>query len=56
MSKEDKIEKIQEMLICKKGVPVMDYLNKLTDSELFNLMFAIGFHKDFANSLEGEKK
>jgi hypothetical protein len=56
MSKQEKIDKIQEMLICKKGYPQLKYLNKLTDSELFNLMFAIGFHKDFAESMLNEKE
>lgn len=43
MNKKETITKIQEKLHGKKGYPVMDYLNKLTETDLFHLMMAISF-------------
>lgn len=43
MNKQETIQKIQELLHGNKGYPVMDYLKKLSEMDLFSLMSAIIF-------------
>jgi len=48
MNKKETIQAIQKKLEGSRGFPVMDYLMKLTEMELFNLLSAIAFSHKFA--------
>ena len=56
MNKKETIQIIQKKLEGIKGFPVMDYLNKLTEQDLFSLMIAIVFSQSNENTEREEKE
>jgi len=56
MNKRETIQVIQKKLEGIKGFPVMDYLNKLTEQNLFSLMMAIVFSQEHSKTKSGENK
>jgi len=56
MNKKETIQAIQKKLEGSRGFPVMDYLMKLTEMELFNLLSAIAFSHKFAKTHKEQKE